>query len=330
MLEALYAYTECEVTLHSQIIVIRDDMPWEPTVSELLAFHGDRVHTYLREELALKKTLLLEKIFARTLDRIFIEEKCYKQLEQLSTQEAIHTSIAKSLEPFHHELLRVPTEEDRERLLQIPIRRISLFDREKNRHEITELKKELKEVEKHLAASKAYTIDYLRKLIKEYGPLFPRKTRLGHIEQVDRRAMETRTIQVGYDLESGFVGTKITAQTFTCSNFDKLLVICKNGSYKVIPIPEKQYVGAKDTSLLYVGPADKKSVLNIVYKDPKTDRCFGKRCIIKQFLVDRPYTLLEEGMTILCITTDIDPCASCTTSPNHGKKVTKGTSPLRI
>lgn len=329
LLEALYAYTECEVTLHSQIIVIRDDMPWEPTVSELLAFHAEKVHTYLRDELALKKKLLLEKIFARTLDRIFIEEKCYKQLEKLSTEEAIHESISKSIKPFHHELLRIPTADDRERLLQIPIRRISLFDREKNLHEITELKATLNEVESHLTSSKTYTIDYLRQLIKNYGSLFPRKTRLGSIEQVDRRAMETRTIQVGYDLETGFVGTKITgASVLSCSNFDKLIAICQNGSYKVIPIPEKQYVGAKGTSLIFVGAADKKTVLNIVYKDPKTDRCFGKRCIIKQFLVDKSYNLIEEGMSILCLSTEKDPVAQLHYIPKLRQKSSKGEFPF--
>lgn len=329
LLEALYAYTECEVTLHSQIIVIRDGMPWEPTILELLTFQVENLHTYLRQELALKKHLLLEKIFARTLDRIFIEEKLYKELEQLSTQESIHTSISKGFTPFHEELLRIPTEEDRERLLQIPIRRISLFDREKNRQEITELKKNLKEVEKYLNASKVYTIDYLRQLIKQYGELFPRKTRLGHIEQVDKRAMETRNIQVGYDLETGFVGTKITGGKFiTCSNFDRLLVICQNGSYKVIPIPEKQYVAPKGTSLIYMGPADKKTVLNIVYKDPKTDRCFGKRCIIKQFLLEKSYQLIEEGMVILCMTADIDPVAQLHYIPKLRQKSAKGDYPF--
>lgn len=329
LVEALYAYTECEVTLHSQIIVIRDDMPWEPTVSELIAFHVEKVHTYLCEELALKKHVLLEKIFARTLDRIFIEEKLYKQLEQLATQEAIHASIAKDLEPFHAELLRVPTQEDRNRLLEIPIRRISLFDRKKNREEIAELKKTLKEVEGQLSSSKAYTIAYLRELIKNYGELFPRKTRLGHIEQVDKRAMETRTIQVGYDLETGFVGTKVTGGLqLSCSNFDKLLCICQNGSYKIIPIPEKQYVAAKDTNLLFVGVADKTSVLNLVYKDPKTNRCFGKRCIIKQFLMDRVYNLIEEGMGIQCITTAIDPIALLTYIPKLRQKSAKGEFPF--
>lgn len=329
LLEALYAYTECEVALHSQIIVIRDEMPWEPTVSELLSFHVERLHAILRNELTLTRTELLEKMFARTLDRLFIEEKLYKQLEKLSTQESIHQSIAESLEPFHEELLRIPTQEDRERLLQIPIRRISLFDRAKNQEEIAGLKKALKEVEKHLAHSKAYTISYLRGLIDQYGELFPRKTHIGHIEQVDRRAIETRTISVGYDLDSGFVGTKVAgAQTLSCSNFDKLIAICKNGNYKVIPIPEKQYVAAKDTSLVFVTPADKTTVLNIVYKDPKTDRCFGKRCIIKGFILDKTYQLLEEGMVILCITTETDPIAQLTYIPKAKQKNTKDDYPF--
>lgn len=324
LIDALYAYTECEVTLHSQILVIKDDLPWEPNVEEVLRFHTDLLQGYLKRELEIERDRLNEKIFDKSLERIFIENRLYKKIETVAKYDEIHNTIETSLRPYHKELLRVPTDEDRERLLNIPIRRISRFDLDKSRQEVAALQEKLATVEKDLKNVKKYTIRYLHHLISTYKKHFPRKTSLGEIGQIDRRAIETRPVQVGYDLKTGFVGSKVTgASTLTCTNYDKLLLVFKDGSYSVINIPEKQYVEDKRAKLLYVGVADKQTVMSAVYKDPKTHRAFARRFIVKAFILDRSYRFMEEGMTLEFFTAEPNPVVQLQFIPKPKQKLAK-------
>lgn len=324
LIDALYAYTECEVTLHSQILVIKDNLPWEPNVEEILRFHTELLQGYLKRELEIERDRLNEKIFDKSLERIFIENRLYKKIETVAKYDEIHDTIETSLRPYHKELLRVPTYEDRERLLNIPIRRISRFDLDKSRQEVVSLQEKLATVEKNLKNVKKYTIQYLNHLIATYKKHFPRKTRLGEIGQIDRRAIETRQVQVGFDLKTGFVGTKVTgASTLTCTNYDKLLLVFKDGSYRVINIPEKQYVEDKRSKLLYVGVADKQTVMSAVYKDPKTHRAFAKRFIVKAFILDRSYPFMEPGMTLEFFSAEPNPVVQLQFIPKPKQKLAK-------
>lgn len=302
--DALYAYTECEVTLHSQIVVIKDNLPWEPNVDEILHLHVEALQGYLRLELEIERDRLNEKIFEKSLEQIFIENRIYKKIENISSYEEIHDVIAKGLEAFHEQLSRVPTYDDRERLLNIPIRRISRFDLEKNLHEIAETREQLTIIEKNLKNIKKFTIGYIRQLITKYGKEYPRKTKFQEIEQIDLRAIETRTVKVGFDPVTGFVGTKVASDhTFECTNFDKVLILFKDGTYTVINIPEKQYVHKDGKKVVYTGAADKKTVMNVVYKDPKTHMCYAKRFIVSKFILDKPYQYVEEGMNLEYLST---------------------------
>jgi len=212
LIDALYAFTECEVTLNSSIVVIKDNLPWEPSVNEILELHTHLLQGYLQTELEIERDKLTEKIFEKTLEQIFIENRLYKKIENVSTYDKIHTVIESGLEPFHSLLSRIPTYEDRERLLNIPIRRISRFDLDKNQEEIAAIQVKLAKVEKDLKNIKKFTIHYIRGLINTYGKEFPRKTQLQSIEQVDMRAIATRTVKVGFDPVSGFVGTKVAGR----------------------------------------------------------------------------------------------------------------------
>ena len=299
LIDALYAYTECEVTLHSQLMVIRDNLPWEANVDEILLYHTELLQQYLRQELEIEHGRLLEKIFEKSLERIFIENRLYKRIENITTYEKIHETIAESLEPFHEDLLRIPTNEDRERLLNIPIRRISRFDLDKNRNDINDAQAKVEQVEKDLKSIKRYAIKYLKKLLATYGENFPRRTQFQEIEQIDLRAIAKKDLKVGFDLKLGFVGTKVTdGEILECTPFDKLLLFFKDGTYRVISIPEKQYVEQEGAKLAYVGIADKKTPLSVTYKDPKTHLCYSKRFIIKSFILDKTYRYFEEGMTL--------------------------------
>jgi topoisomerase-4 subunit A len=299
LIDSLYAFTDCEVSINSQIVVIKDDLPWETTVDEILHLHVGLLKDYLKKELEIERDRIKEKIFDKTLEQIFIENRLYKKIENVSSYDKIHSTVADSLVPFHKELARIPTEEDREGLLNIPIRRISRFDLDKNQEEIAGLREQLESVEKDLKNIKKYTINYLKDLMKRYGKEFFRRTKVQEIQELDRRAIETKQIKVGYDLSTGFIGTKVTgAKEIECTNFDKLLLVFKDGSYKVINIPEKQYLHTNDNKAVFVGVADKETVISVAYKDPKTHLCFAKKFIVKQFILDKEYRYMEEGMNL--------------------------------
>jgi topoisomerase-4 subunit A len=247
----------------------------------------------------------------------------YKKIENVATYDKIHDTIASSLEPFHEQLSRVPIYEDRERLLNIPIRRISRFDLDKNQEEIGNFRQNLNVIEKNLKNIKKFTINYLQDLIKKYGKHFPRKTAIKTIEQIDMRAIETRIIKVGYDPVTGFVGTKVgSEQQFECTNFDKLLLIFKDGSYSVINVPEKLYVN-KDSKIVYVGIADKKTVMNVVYKDSKKRLCYAKRFVVSKFIIDKAYRYFDEGMTLEYISTQPKVVLELQFVPVHKQKTSK-------
>ena len=324
LIDALYVYTECQVILNSMIVVIKDNLPWEPTISEILHLNVESLQHYVKRELEIERDHLLERIFEKTLEQIFIENRLYKKIENISEYEKIHYTVAASLEPFHSQLSRVPTYEDRERLLNMPIRRISRFDLEKNQEEIAATQEQLAEVEKHLKSIKKYTIQYLRGLIKKFAKDYPRKTQIKTIEQIDLRAIETRTIKVGFDPSTGFVGTKVTGDNvFECTNFDKLLLLFKDGSYTVSNIPEKQYVHHDNAKVIYAGAADKKTVFSAVYRDPKTHLCYAKRFVIKQFILDKPYRFVDEGMDLQFISTQPQPIVELQLVPKVKQKVSK-------
>lgn len=303
LINSLYAYTECESSLTSQVVVIKDDMPLETDVIEILKLHTEKVQEYHRRELEIEKGRLLEKVFDKTLEQIFIENRLYKPLETISSYEKIHSAIEQSLGPYHDQLLRVPTYDDREKLLNIPIRRISRFDLDKNREEIAAMDKQLTVVEKHLKGIKKYTIAYIRELINTYGKHFPRRTQLKAIQQINMRAIETRAIKVGFDLKNGFVGTKVSGDNIIeCTNYDKLLLFYADGTYSVINIPEKQYVHNDGNHVIYVGAADKTTVFSAVYKDPKSHLAYGKRFVVNKFQLAKSYRYVDESMELLWLT----------------------------
>ncbi len=324
LIDALYAYTECEVSVNSQIVVIKEEFPLETDVDYVLRFHVDKLQGYLQRELEIDRDRLLEKIFQKSLERIFIENRLYKKIENISTYEKIHETIAHSLEPFHPDLYRIPTYEDREGLLNIPIRRISRFDLDKNVEEVAATQEKLGEVQKNLTDVKKYTICYLKYLIKTYAKDFPRKTQTSAIEELDRRAIDTRAVKVGFDAKTGFLGTKVAGDTIVeCTNYDKILVMYKDGSYTVINIPEKQYVNRDNTKVVFVSVADKKTVFSVIYRDPKTHLGYAKRFVISSFMVDKAYQYFEEGMNLEYLTTHARHCVIIKFIPKPRQHVSK-------
>ncbi|NGX58324.1 MAG: DNA gyrase subunit A [Chlamydiae bacterium] len=304
LIEPLYAFTDCEVSVNSNVVVIKEGFPVEINVHEILAYNTDLLKGYLKRELEIERDRLKEKIFEKTLEQIFIENRIYKKIEEIKTYEEIHKVIEKALKPYHKKLYRIPVREDRERLLSIPIRRISRYDFERNRQDIKAYKEQLVEVEKKLKQIKRVTISYLKDLIKKYGKEFPRKTLIGEITEIDRRAIQTKKVTVSFDPKQGFVGTKVkNGYSFECTNFDKLLVIYRDGTLKAINIPDKQFLQTDGKKVAFVGVADKKTEFNVIYSDAKKI-CYAKRFVVDKFILDKEYRYFNSSGKLEYISTN--------------------------
>lgn len=324
LITSLYAYTDCEVSINCLCMVIKDNLPWETTVDEILKMHAQLLKGYLKSELELERDRLLEKIFDKTLEQIFIENRLYKMLETVKSSDKLRSTVADSLEPFHKELARIPIAEDIDRLLQIPIRRISRFDIDKNQEDIAGLRKQLGQIERNLKNVKQYTIKYLNGLIDKYKKEYPRRTKSGEIKELDKRAIATKEIVIGIDLKTGFVGTKVSSEEkIQGTNFDKILIMYKDGSYCVTNVPEKNYVHLNGNKAIFVGLADKSSVFSVAYKDPKTNQCFAKKFIVKQFILDKEYRFFEEGMALEYLSTEPKTALELQFIPKIKQKISK-------
>jgi topoisomerase IV subunit A len=296
LIDALYAFTDCEVTISSRITVIRHSRPVEMTVSEVLRENTAQLVELMKRELELKERQLQEEIHARTLERIFIEERIYKNIEKCKTNEAVMAAVHDGLKPFRKELLRDVTDADVEKLLQVRIRRISLFDINKHREETEKIKAELAETRKNLKGLTKYVIAHLEALIEKYGPLYPRLTKSSRYDEVDAKEVAFKTFKVAYDRESGYVGYKVSGEEFRvdCTRFDKIILVFKDGHYKVVDLPEKLFVGP---DLFYCGLTERDRVFTLVYTN--RDATYLKRFTFGGTILNRDYACIPEKSRIL-------------------------------
>ncbi len=264
LVDALYAFTDCETTIASRIVVIQNNRPVELTVSEVLRENTTQLVATLKRELELTEQKLQGELHSKTLVRIFIENRIYKRIEQCKTNEAVTASVYEGFKPFRRQMVRDLADEDVEMLLGVRIRRISLFDINKHREEMDRVKADLEETRRNLKNVTKYTIAHLQGLLEKYGPLYPRLTKSSRYDEVDAREVAFRAFKVAYDRESGYVGYKVSGEEFKldCTKFDKLLLLFKDGQYKVIELPEKLFVGP---DLVYCGFPERDRVFTLAY-----------------------------------------------------------------
>lgn len=301
LIDALYAFTDCEVTIASRIVVIRDRRPVELTVSDVLRENTTQLVALLKRELELKEKRLEDELHFRTLERIFIEERLYKRIEQCRTNEAVFAAVHEGFRPFKRQLLREPVEADVERLLQVRIRRISLFDINKHREEMEKTKAELAETQKHLKNVTKFAIGHLEALLAKYGPLYPRLTRSSRYDEVDAKEVAFKAFKVAYDRESGYVGHKVSGDEFKldCTKFDKLLLVFKDGHYKVTELPEKLFVGP---DLYYCGLPERERVFTCAYTN--REATYLKRFTFGGAILDKEYFCIPPKSRILFFEAD--------------------------
>ena len=236
--------------LDALIDALFDEDPFQRAIVELvlqLALLQEQFSfkDILKRELLLKESKLQDELHYRTLERIFIEERIYKRIEQCKTNEAVLAAVYEGFGPFKKELVRELIDTDVERLLQVRIRRISLFDINKHREEMAKVKADLAETRKHLKNLTKYAISHLEALLEKYGPMYPRLTRSSRYDEVDAREVAFKSFKVAYDRESGYIGYKVSGEEFRvdCTKFDKLLLFFRDGHYQVVELPEKLFVG---------------------------------------------------------------------------------------
>jgi topoisomerase-4 subunit A len=297
MVDALYAFTDCEISISSRIVVIKDNRPVELTVSEVLRENTTQLTVLLKRELDLKERQLLDELHYRTLERIFIEERIYKLIEKCKTNDAVLAAVYEGFQPFAKELVRELADADVERLLQVRIRRISLFDINKHREEMEKTKAALAETRKHLKNLTKYVIGHLEELLAKYRPLYPRlTTKSARHEEVDAKAVAFKSFKVAYDRESGYVGYKVSGDEFKldCTKFDKLLLVFKDGTYKVVELPEKLFVGP---DVLYCGLPERDQVFTCAYTDREAS--YLKRFTFGGIIMNKVYACIPEKSRIL-------------------------------
>ncbi|HEY6228333.1 MAG TPA: DNA gyrase subunit A, partial [Verrucomicrobiae bacterium] len=296
LINALYAFTDCEVSISSRITVIKNNRPVEMTASEVLRENTTQAVALYKRELEVKERKLQDELHFRTLERIFIEERIYKKIEQCKTNEAVFKAVYDGFKPFTKELVREIKDEDVDRLLQVRIRRISLFDINKHREELEALKVELAQTRKDLKGLTKFVIGRIQALIDQYKEQYPRLTKSSRYDEVEAKEVAFKAFKVGYDREKGYVGYKAGGEEFRvdCTRYDKLLLVFKDGHYKMIELPEKLFVGP---DLVYCGIPERDRVFTCAYTN--RDASYLKRFTFGGMILDREYFCIAEKSRIL-------------------------------
>lgn len=331
VVDALYAFTDCEQSISANLLLIRDNKPSSTTVTEVIEYHASRLVEILKRELELEKGHLLDDLHARTLERIFIEERLYKRIEEERTQEAILSTVIEGFKPFQKEIRRAVTDDDVERLLRIPIRRISRYDIEKARNEMQKIRDRLEVVKRHLGDLVTYAINFLEGLVHEQEAFHERRTEITSFEQVDAREVVGRNLSLRYDNATGYLGYGVTSgkELFKVNEFDRVLVVRASGTYQVIRVPEKLFV---DKGMLSCGIADRETlagkVFNVAYIDRKSGCAYVKRCRIEQYILEKTYELVPKGASIQAVTTRDGIAAFVRYVPTPRMQVTEESFPV--
>jgi len=278
-IDALYAFTDCEVSISPNSCVIIDDKPVFLSVDEILKFNTDQTVDLLKRELEIRKEELLEKILFSSLEKIFIENRIYRDIEECETWEGVIQTIDAGLEPFKKQFYREITEEDIVRLTEIKIKRISKFDSFKADELLKKLEEELKETERHLDHIIDYSVSYFEKLLEKYGKGKERKTEIKSFENIQATVVAANNAKLYVNRAEGFIGYGMRKDEFVCecSDLDDIIAFRRDGVFKVVKIAEKVFVGKDIIHLDVFRKNDERMVYNAVYLDGKTGRSMVKR-----------------------------------------------------
>lgn len=294
-IDALYAFTDCEISISPNCCVIVEDKPKFMPVNEILKYNTAQTVELLKQELQIRKGELMEKILFSSLEKIFIENKIYRNIEDAETWEEVIATIDKGLKPHKKKFYREITTEDIVKLTEIRIKRISKFDAFKADEMLRDLQKELKETEHHLKNLVDYAVAYYTDLLQKYGKGRERKTEIKSFQSVTATEVIANNQKLYVNRTDGFAGYGLKRDEYICdcSELDDIIVIRKDGKAKVSRIQEKVFMG-KD--ILYVGiwkKGDDRMVYNVIYNDSKSGKGFAKRFTLPGVTRDKEYDLTK-------------------------------------
>jgi topoisomerase IV subunit A len=292
-IKALYAYTDCEISLPVNLILIIKNKPKQMSVDEVLIHNTKKLVMDLKRELEIEQEKLQQRLHDLTLERIFIENRIYKKIEEVTTYEKVISTVTNEMNKFKEYFIRELVKEDIERLLEIKIKRISRYDIDNHKKNIDDIVRNLELVKTRLKDVKKYTIQYIGNLLEKYGKFFPRRTKLEKMETIDVKEIVQPDVKVYWDKTGGFLGTDIRSDDyFSLSPYDKLLVISQDATYKVVPVDGKTFV---DVNVMYIEVFNGKTQFAMIYTDLATNIPYAKKFKIAKFITNKIYNLCPSG-----------------------------------
>ncbi len=296
-MDALYAFTDCEINISPNCCVIEDQKPCFLTVSDVLRHSADRTMGLLRQELLIRKHELEEQLFFNSLERIFIEERIYKErkFEQAKNQDEVVAFIDSKLEPFKPSFIREVTREDIVRLLEIKMQRILKYNKDKADELIAKIKAEIAEIEKDLANMVGVTINWFEYLRNKYGEGHERLTEIRNFENIEVTKVVEANQKLYINRQEGFVGTGLKKDEFVCncSDLDDIIIFYKDGKFKVIKVADKIFVGKNILHVQVFKKNDKRTIYNCVYRDGKLGWYYIKRFNVTSMTRDKLYDITQ-------------------------------------
>ncbi len=296
-LDALYAFTDCEVNISPNCCVIDNKKPHFLSVSDVLKKSADNTLDLLRQELNIEREEKLETLHFASLEKIFIEERIYKDVkfEQAENMDAACEHIDERLTPFYPQMVREVTKDDILKLMEIKMARILKFNKDKADELIARLNSEIEDIDNHLAHITEYTIEWYEGLKAKYGKNFERKTEIRNFDVIVATKVAEANEKLYINREEGFIGTGLKKDEFVCncSDIDDVIIFYKDGKYKIVRISDKLFVGK---NILYVNifkKNDKRTIYNVIYRDGKDGAYFIKRFNVTSMIRDREYDITQ-------------------------------------
>ncbi|MCL1933353.1 MAG: DNA gyrase/topoisomerase IV subunit A [Candidatus Azobacteroides sp.] len=294
-IDALYAFTDCEISISPNCCVIKDNKPHFLTVSDVLKEVTDNTLRLLKLELEIQRGELLESLHFASLEKIFIEERIYKdpEFENAKDMDSALNHVDKRLEPFKADFIREVTRDDLLRLLEIKMGRILKFNKDKADNLIASYRTQIKEIENHIEHIVDYAIDWFQKLKERYGKDYPRKTEIRSFDTIEAAKVVEANEKLYINREEGFIGYGLKKDEFVCncSDIDDVIIFYKDGKYKIVKISEKMFVGKNVLYLNVFKRNDNRTIYNVIYREGKNGTNFIKRFPVTGITRDKEYDL---------------------------------------
>ena len=296
-IDALYAFTDCEVNISPNCCVVQDKKPIFTTVSELLRLSVEHTKSLLKWELEIAKAELEEQYFFTSLEKIFIENRIYKEegYENAPDKEKLIAFVDKALDPWKEKLIREVRREDIERLFEIRMIRITRFDSKKADELMRDLDKKIKATIKNLKNLNDYTISWFDSLKTKYGHLYPRRTEVRNFANINIKTVVEANEKLYINRADGFIGTglKRDEYLFNCSDIDEVIIFHKDGKYKVVKVADKVFVGTDIIHIDIYRKNDNRTIYNAIYRDGKGGIYYMKRFAVTGVARDKEYDLTQ-------------------------------------